>query len=746
MATMTRQGLDMMVVFVMGAIGSLIFLIRYLLSQTLQNPDKGSPVWRPLSWYLFRPLFGIIVAFAIYLLYKTGQVALGGANANVLASDVNLPILSLFSLFAGLLSWQALEMVESKGRRWLAAQRRENLWASGLRSALRQAGKTEAECAAQVGVTPIQVERWIAGSDKVIPEMQDRITTWLDRTRVEIFGDTNPRDIDDATLEWATGLKGVLKSNPAGIDVPRLAQLVEQDVATVQAWVDLKRQVDSKMQFLIADKLGVPREKLFSPERPDAEYWAVGLRTALHKGTAKISNAAELAAAAGSTPRNIRRYMELRDSVPKAVQQLITQALEVDHNILFSPNRPLDSEYKWAAKLRECMRMSGIAGAAALAEKLDVEESWVRSWMEQEICGEEDAPYCGQVPPATQPVLAQTLGCEPQTLFRAERPASDFRWAVMPRFADLVEARGGVGELASRLDLDSSRIERWMRGAEPVAPDTQVALLKDLRLPVEELTELFTRRPPPDPAKPLSALWATGLRAAVRANPNIRNLGRLAAELQIPPAQLFDAAELLEPVSTDLRDGILRVLGPAGPGAPAPFSNQAPDWARFRWAPQLRQAMAAANLSAEGLAERLDVDLARVLDWMEMDQAPVGTVWAKDKVKRGQLCPASCTALLEALGAATTAEQLFGESRPESGNLWTVQPTFELAVLDAEGGLAGFAEQIEVEPERVRRWIAQSEPVSAVTQSQILKALGLEPGDAWQIFSATQHARKQGVG
>ena len=272
MATMTRQALDMMVVFVMGAIGSLIYLIRYLLSQTLHSPDKGSPVWRPLSWYLFRPLFGIVVAFAIYLLYKTGQVALGGANSNVLASDVNLPILSVFSLFAGLLSWQALEMVESRGRRWLSAQRRESLWASGLRAALRQAGKTESECAAQVGVTPTQVERWVSGHDKVTPEMQDRILTWLDRERVELFGDVNPRDIDDASLEWATGLKGVLESNPAGIDVPRLAQLLEQDVETVQAWVDLKRQVDSQMQLLIADKLGVPRSRLFSPERPDAEY------------------------------------------------------------------------------------------------------------------------------------------------------------------------------------------------------------------------------------------------------------------------------------------------------------------------------------------------------------------------------------------------------------------------------------------------------------------------------------------
>ena len=466
----------------------------------------------------------------------------------------------------------------------------------------------------------------------------------------------------------------------------------------------------------------------------------------MHKGASTITSAAALAEAVGSTPRKIRQYMELRDSVPKAVQTLIADVLRVDHQLLFSPSRPLDSEYRWAAKLRECLRGSGFGSAAALAERLDVEEGWVRSWMEQEICGEEDPPYCGQVPPATQPELAQALGCEPQTLLRSERPAADFRWAVMPRFGELVRARGGVGELAGRLDLDASRIERWMSGAEPVAPDTQLALLQDLQLPVEELSGLFTRRPPPDPARPQAALWATGLRAAVRANPGVRTLGALAAALQVPPGQLYDAAEMLEPVGADLRDGIVRMLGPAAPGTPAPFSNQAPDWSRFRWAPQLRDAMAEAQLSARELAEALDVDVERVLDWMEMDEGPAGTVWAKDKVQRGQICPATCAALVDALGTAITAEQLFAAERPRTGGLWAVRPTFELAVRDFDGGLAGFAEQIDAEPERVRRWIAQTEPVAAATQQRILAVLGLEAGDAWQVFSAAAHATKEGLG
>jgi plasmid maintenance system antidote protein VapI len=593
MATMTRQALDMMVILVMGAIGSLIYLTRYLLSQILQGNESGSAAWRPWSWYVFRPLFGVVVAFALYLLYKTGQVALGGGGGKVLASDVSLPILSVVALFGGLLSWQALEMIESKGRRWLSAQRREDLWASGLSQALRNAGKTTNDCASQVGVTPTQVDRWIGGQDKVTPEMQDRMTTWLGRERVEIFGDTNPRDIDEGTLRWATGLKGALKANKAGIDVPRLAQLIGQDVETVQAWVDLKRQVDQEMQFLIADKLGQQRDRLFTVERPDAEYWAVGLRTALRE-----SSADALARAVGSTQQNIRRYVELKASVPQPLQNLIVETLALNHQILFSPTLPPDTDFKWAANLRDCLRKSQFKRSGDLAEKIDTEAAWVRSWMEQEVCGEEDAPYCGQVAPATQLVLAEALGCEAGTLFRSERAAADFKWVVTPRFGDLVEARGGISELASRLDLDVSRIERWIAGTEPVAPETQLVLLADLGLPVEERTSLFTSRPPVEPDRPEGVWWATGLRTAVREHPGYRTLSRLAAQLEIPVQTLFDQVELLAPVPTDLRDRITRLLGPTSAQQGPLFSSQRPDWSQFLWAPKLRAALAQADKEA----------------------------------------------------------------------------------------------------------------------------------------------------
>jgi hypothetical protein len=358
--------------------------------------------------------------------------------------------------------------------------------------------------------------------------------------------------------------------------------------------------------------------------------------------------------------------------------------------------------------------------------------------MEQEVCGEEDAPYCGQVAPETQRVLADAVGCVPGTLFRAERASADFKWVVMPRFRDLVDApgRGGIPGLAGRLDLDVARIERWMSHRESVAPETQLALLRDLGLPVEELDSLFTRRPPVDPERPGDVWWATGLRAAVRRHPGYRTLGRLAAELELPVETLFDQAEMLAPVPEDLRDRIKRLLAPASSGRNALFSTQAPDWDEFLWAPELRAALEQAEMGALELATALDVDLARVHDWMEMEKGDARTLWAKGKVKRGQICPATCDAIIVALAGRVERDQIFSVTRPDSGALWAVKPTFRIAVDAFEDRLVGFAEQVDTDPDRVERWADQVEPVGPDAQARVLEVFGMKPEDKGQLFSA----------
>lgn len=87
--------LTIMLIFSMGALGSLIFLTIEFLKQT--NNDER------FSMYFFRPLLGMVVALAIFVMYKSGQAVLGMDDQEHLSPF----LISFISLMSGILAEQA---------------------------------------------------------------------------------------------------------------------------------------------------------------------------------------------------------------------------------------------------------------------------------------------------------------------------------------------------------------------------------------------------------------------------------------------------------------------------------------------------------------------------------------------------------------------------------------------------------------------------------------------------------------
>ena len=79
------------------------------------------------------------------------------------------------------------------------SQNRRNMYATGLKHALNVEDKSTAECAIKIDRTVKQIERWLEYHDKVTPEMQDRLVTWLDRSIGELFGDSIPEKTPPST-------------------------------------------------------------------------------------------------------------------------------------------------------------------------------------------------------------------------------------------------------------------------------------------------------------------------------------------------------------------------------------------------------------------------------------------------------------------------------------------------------------------------------------------------------------------
>lgn len=261
--------LTIMLTLLMGALGSLLFVTRSFLAWQFKGYSISQPSPKPLSWFVFRPLFGAITALTILILVKAGQMSFAsGSSVSLKDGGVNPFIIAFAAIIAGLMSWQALERIESIGERWLCTGRRRDLWATGLKNALTVRNRTIRSLADQIGRSAWQIERWILLKDKVIPEMQDRITAWLEASRTELFSEDLPHPPPTRPSLVAMGLPAALEA--AGKNAEGLAKHLRRELAEVRGWLEQREPVPPDDQDAIAAWLERPVAELFDTANPPA--------------------------------------------------------------------------------------------------------------------------------------------------------------------------------------------------------------------------------------------------------------------------------------------------------------------------------------------------------------------------------------------------------------------------------------------------------------------------------------------
>jgi DNA-binding Xre family transcriptional regulator/DNA-binding transcriptional regulator YdaS (Cro superfamily) len=541
-------------------------------------------------------------------------------------------------------------------------------------------------------------------------------------------------------MRWATGLKRALDSSETSMDVEQLAVLLEKDPETVHAWKDLHRQVDPKSQLLIAETLKMRPAELFDQVRPDQDWWAHGLRVGLQSSTSSIKTAQDLAAKIGSSPESIRRYMELSTPVPKSVRDEISKALDLTHSQLFTPNRPMVKDFLWAAGLRYAMQESEkYKRAAQLAEAIDADLFKVRSWMEMEVCEREDRPpYCGQVAPATRKRIALLLEVSGEKIFTTERAEREFLWAVTPDFQQAVETHGGSFEIAERIDVDQSRLQRWIDGAEPIAPATRARIKRELGIPLEDDSLFEWRQPGSEKAAPEEGVWwGAMLRDGLVKRG--KRVADLAGEIGITEDALHGYIELEQPVPKPIRDKIARQLSLENDKL---FSKGRPEPSQFRWAANLRNKMIEKGMADADLALAIDGDVRRIRIWMDIGPEVPVELWNDGKgksVKLGQVAPATQKRLAEALDCEVNDLFNMFDTDPtkDTESRWAVQPSLRIAIDAFGGGRSEFLREAGIDEQTLARWLSWETKVREPIWRRINQLFGL-PENSSVLFSADQ--------
>ena len=422
LAVASREKLDIMLVLIVGAIGSMIYMTQRMLKMMMHRQSRDMSQRLPFLWYFARPVFGAVVAFAFYLIYQTGQVAFGtGGLTEALQNGINIPILTVLGLFAGLLSWQALDMIQSKGEVWMKSGTRKPMWATGLARVLEAKDQTEESCSQHLGVSIGQVDRWIKYKDMVVPEMQDRLSTWLNVKTEDLFSATLLTDTENQMPMYAIGLKPFLQRINAHKSLDQIARALSVKVEIVERWRDQKQPVSSEYQWQLLALVEERFAQFYSSKAQSNKNWAVKLRECMAKSDCRT--ATQLASKLYIDEEWVKKWRDLYEPVPEPTARLIADTLQDDFYVLFDPHfdrlkdqymvanmslsKAIARKYtKTKSRSNDSVELAKTGSASAnntdvidyelnnsdsganavseFAKDMDVSEKWVKEWLNGE--------------------------------------------------------------------------------------------------------------------------------------------------------------------------------------------------------------------------------------------------------------------------------------------------------------------------------------------------------------------------
>lgn len=325
LALWSEGRLAVVLALVMGALGSLLYVTQYMLGAQMRGLAWRDPPPRPLTWFLFRPMFGAIMGLTFLVVVKAGQLTFSSGTEEAAAdAGVNPFLLALAAILAGLMSWQALDFLKNIGDRWFRG-RQQPLWATGLCKALELKQKTADGLAQGIGRSRRQIERWILLEDKVMPELQDRIASWLAIEPSQVFGEEGPER--RTALRPAVAIKLGEHLSAIGQTPADLARALKLESEMVDDWVSRRELVPAEWQDRIADWLNCPIADLFGPPpRPK------GLKWALADGNKAVAN---LAKELGVTDDQAQRWVDGQESPSPDVRARIASWLNTPENEIF---------------------------------------------------------------------------------------------------------------------------------------------------------------------------------------------------------------------------------------------------------------------------------------------------------------------------------------------------------------------------------------------------------------------------
>ena len=180
LATMPIQLLTLILTLSMGSLGSLIFLTQALFykKQEMHFVD-----------YLFHPFLGMVMAIAIFILAKSGQLIAVNSSSPKDAINLSPFFISFIAIISGVLSKQAYDKIYHTGKAFFEQGKSQFRWAVDISEIMKKQNKTPKDLQPYIDQKLEVLTEWLSGNKPVPEEYQTIISVWLGTEKRKIFTD-----------------------------------------------------------------------------------------------------------------------------------------------------------------------------------------------------------------------------------------------------------------------------------------------------------------------------------------------------------------------------------------------------------------------------------------------------------------------------------------------------------------------------------------------------------------------------
>lgn len=183
--------LTLVLALVLGALGSTLHMTKVIIEGT-EAPS--------VTWFLFRPCQGVLMALVVFVVLKAGQLTVGAADTDTL----NPYFVAFVGTISGLLSPDAYRLVQRAGAAIIPPGSDEgDRWAFGLAGAMAAAGVDAATLADGIGAQPEEMNAWMEETAPVPAQQQALIAAWLHADSRRLFTADRPPPRRSATASAA---------------------------------------------------------------------------------------------------------------------------------------------------------------------------------------------------------------------------------------------------------------------------------------------------------------------------------------------------------------------------------------------------------------------------------------------------------------------------------------------------------------------------------------------------------------